>query len=72
MFFEIVVASAITGKHIFATHERSLTNEEEAYDVFSLLKEKFPESEGYKIQVTKHLNAGEFMKWQGADWPGKQ
>jgi len=71
MFFEICVSHNKLG-HIFATDERSLTYEEKAMNVFILLKEKFPESEGYKISVTKHSNAGVFMEWQGAHWPGKQ
>ena len=52
MYYEINVS--LNGQHLFATAERSLTVSWEAEKVYKLFKEKFPESEGYKISVT-HL-----------------
>lgn len=58
MIYEINVAK--DGRHFFATHERSLTyyNVKKAYTV---LKEKFPESEGYSVSVTEWTNTGKSL-----------
>lgn len=44
------------GKYLFATENgdngSGITNEKEARKITELFKEKFPESEGYKISVT--------------------
>lgn len=50
MYYEINVA--LNGKHLFATAERSITNNLKAEKVYNLFKEKFPEEEGYTISVT--------------------
>ena len=50
MYYEINVS--LNGKHLFATAERSIDNKRELENVYSLFKEKFPESEGYKLSVT--------------------
>ena len=51
MNYEINVS--LNGRHFFATHERSITNSSELMKVFKVFVEKFPESEGYKISVTR-------------------
>lgn len=53
MGYEINVA--LNGKHLFATHERSLQGKLliDALDVFHLVAEKFPESEGYTVTMTE-------------------
>ena len=50
MYYEINVS--LNGKHLFATHERSLTGEWKAREVYNVFKEKFPKEEGYDITVT--------------------
>lgn len=49
-YYEINVSK--NGKYVFSTAERSATNIWEARKLYKLFKEKFPESEGYKIDVT--------------------
>ena len=44
---------ALNGKHFFATHERSLTDQRKMLDCLKVFKEKFPESEGYSITVSE-------------------
>lgn len=39
--------------HLFATHERSLTTRDKAKDLYHLFEEKFPEEEGYRIDVVR-------------------
>lgn len=51
MEYEINVS--LNGKHFFATHERSITNSSALMKVFKVFVEKFPESDGYKISVTR-------------------
>lgn len=50
MYYEINVA--LNGQHLFATAERSITTSWKMKDIYNLFKEKFPEEEGYKIEVT--------------------
>lgn len=50
MYYEINVS--LNGKHLFATSERSISDKHALQKVYSLFKEKFPESEGYKLSVT--------------------
>lgn len=64
MYYEINVA--LNGKHLFATAERSVTNEWKAKDLYKLFKEKFPETEGYKISVTKWEKVGYSVDME--DW----
>jgi hypothetical protein len=49
--FEINISR--NGRHFFATHERSCKTEAEFLALVPILKLKFPESEGYEIQVSK-------------------
>lgn len=49
-YYEINISK--NGQFVFATAERSATSESSAKKLFKLLKEKFPESEGYKVEVT--------------------
>ena len=51
------------GRYVFATEQGGITYEEDAIKVFELFKEKFPESEGYKIDVTKWEGRGKHMEW---------
>jgi hypothetical protein len=50
MHYEINVA--FQGKHFFATHERSIRDENTFHKVFDVIDKKFPESEGYTITAT--------------------
>ena len=54
MYYEINVA--LDGKHFFATHERSVTNRNKLENIVKVFVEKFPESEGYEISVSKWQN----------------
>lgn len=56
MYYEINVS--LNGKHFFATHERSIRSEAELRRVLPAIVEKFPESEGYKVSVTKWETIG--------------
>lgn len=56
MHYEINVS--LNGKHFFATAERSISSEWKLKEVYKILKEKFPENEGYKIDVTRWENRG--------------
>jgi hypothetical protein len=51
MFFQINVSHE--GLHVFATAEHSLTGFLRAREVYTLLREKFPESEGYAVVLRK-------------------
>lgn len=46
------------GSHFFATHERSCTDSNKAQALKEVLKEKFPESEGYKVTATFYPQRG--------------
>lgn len=46
-YYEINVA--LNKQHLFATAERSCTTKWEYKKVLKILKEKFPENEGYKV-----------------------
>lgn len=56
MYYEINVA--LNGKHFFATAERSITNKWKLKEVYSTIKEKFPQEEGYDISVTLYETVG--------------
>jgi hypothetical protein len=58
MGYEINVAH--NGRHLFATHERSMSNKllEQALDMMRLMCEKFPESEGYEVTMTEWRTTG--------------
>jgi hypothetical protein len=59
MYFEINVAR--NGKHFFATAEQSCTTREEALEVYSEFKKKFPSEEGYKLDITQWDTIGRYM-----------
>lgn len=56
MYYEINVS--LNGKHLFATAERSIVNTFQLQKVYNLFKEKFPEEDGYKINVTQWEKVG--------------
>ena len=62
MYYEINVS--LNGKHLFATAERSITNNLKAEKIYNLFKEKFPESEGYKIDVTYWEKTGRIINME--------
>ena len=45
-------------QHMFATAERSITTLAQCAQVYGVLKEKFPESEGYQITVSEWRKTG--------------
>jgi len=53
MGYEINVSQ--NGRHLFATHERSMSNMllEDALDMLHLMSDKFPKSEGYEVTMTE-------------------
>lgn len=59
MYYEINVS--LNGKHFFATAERSISGEWKLKEVYKVLKEKFPEEEGYKIDVTYWSKVGKYI-----------
>lgn len=61
MYYEINVS--LKGKHLFATHERSIVNNDEYRKVMEIFEEKFPKSEGFNISVTKWELKGEIIKY---------
>ncbi len=62
MYYEINIA--LNGKHFFATSERSITNEHKLKEVYNVLKEKFPNEDGYDITVTKYETIGKPMSME--------
>lgn len=56
MYYEINVT--LNGKHLFATTERSITTQAKLDEMYKLFSEKFPESEGYKLDVTEWNKVG--------------
>ena len=58
------ICVSMDGKHVFATSPRSARTEGEAYDLFGLIRHKFPRSEGYEISVTKWEGSGTVMDWR--------
>lgn len=56
MHYEINVAK--NGKHVFATHERSLSSLRQTAEVVSRLELAFPEPEGYSISVSEISTIG--------------
>lgn len=57
MWYEINVAR--NGRHFFATDKRSIIWGYDLENLLSVFREKFPESEGYKITVTKYETIGQ-------------
>lgn len=49
--YEINVS--LNGKHFFATALRSAQTERKVEELYKVFKKKFPESEGYKIMISR-------------------
>lgn len=62
MYFEINVSHA--GQHLFATAKRSLSTEAATKALYLKLKEAFPESQGYKLDVTLWRESGESITFE--------
>lgn len=62
MYYEINIS--LNGQHFFATAERSITNLNKAEKIYNLFKEKFPESEGYKIDITEWNKVGKSINME--------
>lgn len=60
MYYEINVS--LNGKHFFATSERSITNPWDLREKLKVFIRKFPESEGYKLSVTKWEKVGQELE----------
>lgn len=54
MYYEINISWF--GSHFFATSKHSLGTEAKAKEVYEVLREKFPENEGYDITVARWEN----------------
>ena len=63
MYYEINVS--LNGQHFFATADRSLHTENQTRVVYAKLREAFPESEGYKLEVTHWQNRGGHVNTTG-------
>lgn len=59
-WYEINIAK--NGHHFFATAERSITNKWKLEEIFPVIKEKFPEEEGYGISVTAQVEYGRYYE----------
>lgn len=57
--YEINVS--LNGKHLFATHERSLQFSDKTIELTKLFYIKFPESEGYKLTISHYKTIGHTM-----------
>ncbi len=53
MNYEINVSK--NGRHVFATHEKSINTLREATDIILRLDKAFPQSEGYFITISKKV-----------------
>lgn len=58
-YYEINVS--LNGVHFFATHKRSLTDKRKMQEVLEIFKQKFPDSEGYRISVTAEYEYGTYV-----------
>ena len=56
MYYEINVSS--NGKHLFATHKRSVTSESKLKEVYNIFKDKFLKEDGFEITVTYYEEKG--------------
>jgi hypothetical protein len=59
MHYEIVVSQY--GQHLFATHERSATNQIEAARLYCEFKARFPAQQGFEITVTEYRGVGDVV-----------
>ncbi|KEK23862.1 hypothetical protein [Bacillus gaemokensis] len=60
MYYEINVS--LKGMHFFATAERSINTPCKLEAVVNVFREKFPESEGFKISVTEWRKQGKIIE----------
>ena len=56
MYYEINVS--LNGKHLFATHKRSVTSESKLKEVYNIFKDKFSKEDGFEITVTYYEEKG--------------
>lgn len=56
MWYEINVSK--DGKHYFATHERSITTVDKAYEILTRFKRTMPEEEGFTYILTRKETIG--------------
>lgn len=56
MYYEINVC--YNGEHMFATHQRSIRSRAELCRVYEQFQVKFPESEGYRMDITQWVETG--------------
>lgn len=61
MYYEINVS--FNGQHLFATHQRSLIDDHKAKEVYRILKDKFPKSDGYSVDITYYELSGYTPDW---------
>jgi hypothetical protein len=59
MYYEINVT--LNGQHLFATDKRSITNKVALKVVYKIIKEKFPQEEGYHIMVSQWETKGKYI-----------
>ncbi|HDR7263713.1 hypothetical protein [Bacillus sp. CH_203] len=62
MYYEINISK--DGKHFFATSERSVDMQSTLESILKVFVEKFPESEGYKINVTNYQTVGKIIDYK--------
>lgn len=63
LYWEINVSR--DGEHMFATADRSATYGEKAQQLYTEIRKRFPESEGFKVTVTKWEQLGSELDWSG-------
>jgi hypothetical protein len=56
MHYEINVSHE--GRHLFATHERSIRSVEECKRVLEEVVKRFPKEDGFTVTVTRYDNVG--------------
>jgi hypothetical protein len=56
MNYEINVS--LNGKHLFATHPRSIPNKESLARVYTEIKSRFKEEDGFRVMVIRQETVG--------------
>ncbi len=56
---------SLKGRHFFATSDHSLQDRHSFQQCYATLKEKFPESEGYKVDATLWQSYGQTVNAEG-------
>lgn len=62
MYYEINIT--LNKKHFFATAERSITDKYKLKEVYDVLKEKFPQKDGYDVTITRYETVGKRMNME--------